>query len=85
MQEVRHEDGSGLDAGFAKAQIPTIGEDDGALFVVDRKRILAHRMREMIQSGVDPRHHEEKADDEKAEGFEKSFHVGGFGKRTGEL
>ena len=76
MQESPFRDQAGLDADLAKTQIPGVGSDNATLFIIQGKRILRSRVRQVIQRGVHARDEHGKADDKKGENFEKAFHVG---------
>ena len=69
MQEARHCDRARLGVGFEHAQIPIIGQDGSPLLVIHRKRILRHRVGEVIQRRIDSRYDEKKADDQQGESF----------------
>jgi hypothetical protein len=75
MEEAWRRGRAWSDTDFAFVQIAVVGEENASLLAIDGKGILSCRMRKLIQSRIDSRNEEKKADDQEDESFKKSFHV----------
>jgi hypothetical protein len=74
MEKCRHHDRTWLGKGLARTQIARVSNDDRAVLIISRERILRRRMGDAIQSRIDSRRNEEKADHQKSQSFKESFH-----------
>ena len=66
MQEARW---ARFGIGFARAQIPIIGQDDTPLLVIYPERTLRRRVGEVIQRRIDSRCDEKKTDGQEDKSF----------------